>query len=440
MRRSVCVPLTLLLLILLSCITMVCFTNAYTTVNNTISSDITWTKAGSPYNLVASIVIPSGVTLTIEPGVVVNFGNYHITVDGVLNARGTDAEKIILQKNSSSPSKYSTSQIRFTSISQGWNEQTQQGCIIENAVIDSVTFSIFSSVKLSKIETNTGLTIYDGSPVISNSNFNIFDSIKIIAGSPAFTNNVLYGHGDSIGIHGSGNVTLSGNTIAFFTTDISVYSGNWLISNNDISHCNTGIELANSANVVIQKNSLHDVNVNGISGGNALIENNTIVTSNIGINNPFADTIIRGNNIIGHFVNSITATITDVAASNNYWGTTNLTLINQTIYDRYDDPRLGIVVFTPILDAPNPEAPATFPTNFDPIGIEIPVGTPEPTPNYTPMPTVDHNIIKNNDNQDRSLLNLNALMLAAAIPLAIVWAVVLLGYRVKAKIRELRES
>jgi hypothetical protein len=42
--------------------------HASTPVSGTITSDITWTKAGSPYELTGTVVVNSGVTLSIEPG------------------------------------------------------------------------------------------------------------------------------------------------------------------------------------------------------------------------------------------------------------------------------------------------------------------------------------------------------------------------------------
>lgn len=61
-----------------------------------ISTPTTWTLAGSPY-VVCPIYVNSGVTLTIDAGVVVKFtqGNGSITVDGALVARGTPQQPII---------------------------------------------------------------------------------------------------------------------------------------------------------------------------------------------------------------------------------------------------------------------------------------------------------------------------------------------------------
>ena len=44
-----------------------------TEVTGVIGSDITWTLANSPYNITGPVLVSSGVTLTIEPGVTVNF-------------------------------------------------------------------------------------------------------------------------------------------------------------------------------------------------------------------------------------------------------------------------------------------------------------------------------------------------------------------------------
>ncbi len=65
-------------------------------VSGLISTDTTWTKNAGPYNLAGSIGVPVGVTLTIEPGTVVNFNDYYIQVNGTLSAKGTDTEKITL--------------------------------------------------------------------------------------------------------------------------------------------------------------------------------------------------------------------------------------------------------------------------------------------------------------------------------------------------------
>lgn len=65
-----------------------------TEVGGIISSDTTWTKADSPYQITSTVQIPSGVTLTIKPGVTVSGGNMFLLM-GILRAHGTAQEPIV---------------------------------------------------------------------------------------------------------------------------------------------------------------------------------------------------------------------------------------------------------------------------------------------------------------------------------------------------------
>ena len=86
-------------------------------VTGAISTDWTWTKVGNPYIIIGNIVISSGVTLTIEPGVEVQFsGEYELIVQGTLNAAGTETQKITWKTSAGfSPSGASASRafLRF---------------------------------------------------------------------------------------------------------------------------------------------------------------------------------------------------------------------------------------------------------------------------------------------------------------------------------------
>lgn len=55
----------------------------------------TWTSAASPYQVTGEITVPAGQTLTIGPGVEVNFqGHYKFNVDGNLQALGAEGDSI----------------------------------------------------------------------------------------------------------------------------------------------------------------------------------------------------------------------------------------------------------------------------------------------------------------------------------------------------------
>lgn len=68
-----------------------------TNVSGSINVPTTWTSAASPYVITDEIYIHPGVTLTVEPGVVIKFQqeNGRIVADGVLLARGAAGQPII---------------------------------------------------------------------------------------------------------------------------------------------------------------------------------------------------------------------------------------------------------------------------------------------------------------------------------------------------------
>jgi len=95
-----------------------------TYVSGVINENTTWVLVNSPYIVTEDIQIPSGVTLTIEPGVEIQYtGAYEILIQGSIIANGTEADNIV-----------------FTSASAGTSSGARQ-LMFKGAVLNSSTLS-----------------------------------------------------------------------------------------------------------------------------------------------------------------------------------------------------------------------------------------------------------------------------------------------------------
>ena len=117
-------------------------TRAGTEVGGLLRADATWTAASSPYIVTATVLVPPGVTLVIESGVVVKFHpGLSLQVDGTLVARGIVEAPISFTSGADEPAPGDWESILFanSSLDASYDEAGSylSGSILEHCTIEA---------------------------------------------------------------------------------------------------------------------------------------------------------------------------------------------------------------------------------------------------------------------------------------------------------------
>ncbi len=146
MKHKTTCTIGLSLLVLMLCALTA---GASTQVFGTIRQDTTWTAAGSPYIVIQNVRINESVTLTIEPGVRVEFyqetdqhldDKFSITIDGQLIAIGLESKPITFTSARSKPEPGDWNYIEFTekAVAARYTEEGQylSGSIFQHVIVE----------------------------------------------------------------------------------------------------------------------------------------------------------------------------------------------------------------------------------------------------------------------------------------------------------------
>jgi len=273
-------------------------TGPSSTYGGRIAEDTTWTPAQSPYIITTDCSVDSGITLTVEPGVVVKFGTgLSLTVYGSLRAMGTESNPITFTSNRPQPAAGDWSTIRFTAAPS--ESLTMRYCVVEYAVngitvYHTVARVIVESSYLSN-NSHSGMHIGDPSNVLvraSSLMFNGAHGISITglatSGVTLIDNNISFNNGKGINLLTESysptmpgyisNLTFSGNLISFNKNNgirlfkyatIDAFVNEITISDNNISsNGEDGLQIFSSGTIFDVRVSGNNVSYNDGNGIN----------------------------------------------------------------------------------------------------------------------------------------------------------------------------
>jgi hypothetical protein len=153
-----------------------------TDVSGVLSTNTVWDIGGSPYIVKGDIHVQSGVSLSIEPGVVVRFdGPYSLYVKGTMDAEGTGELPILFTSNKNQPaagdwgvidlmsesldSMMVNTIIEYGGYNDTWGWNCERGAICVN------TSSFLLSDSIIRSNGNNGLVLSQSSAVITHNTF-----------------------------------------------------------------------------------------------------------------------------------------------------------------------------------------------------------------------------------------------------------------------------
>jgi parallel beta-helix repeat protein len=324
-------------------------------ISTDINADVVW-DAGRHFIICGDITVVTGVSLTIEDGVRVYFQNdAALTIEGTLRAVASDSSnRIVFTAYQNPPTTGAWNRLNFKDLSIE-NLSEMIFCVIEYANTGIICNSASPTIENCYISScsYTGVLCTNSSSRIENNSITLCQyGIRCEAGSDGvvITKNQLQDN-EVCGVACfESSPTISNNRISGSTCGIRCeYHAFSLIEHNELSDNETGVYIFTASTPTIRKNSIHD-NMDAIKANNGSYP------------------VVNYNNITEsegwsfYLNNSSTYAEQDVNAQHNWWGTTEISIIEQQIRDKNDvNPTLpiGHVVYDPYLTSPDPTAGVT---------------------------------------------------------------------------------
>ncbi|MEM7087736.1 MAG: T9SS type A sorting domain-containing protein [Bacteroidota bacterium] len=414
---------------------------AQTDVSGIYFTNTTWNLAGSPYNLIGDVQVADGATLTIDPAVQINYnGDHEILIKGTLIANGTSPNPIVFNGNTSGTAmiifkstNLSNSEISHTHFfgpkraiqladESEFNQDAikNSGLLLVSDVVLTDTevwtkgYDSFAHLKIrnATITNSTIRGLYPRTETIELKNSTINNSsihsdsynygVKLDQCTVTDTyisvgccdanleivqseiTNCLIDEGGGNPVNGPIVITSSeiNNTplvlplarVDVTSSSISYNSSVGMYFGNGIFQCSqiTG----NGSGTAMQITGLDGYNI----GGSLDIANSSIYGNNTGIKFDDANVVtIENSNLYDNTTFNIENLSTEnIIATSNWWGTTNTTAIENSIFHYFDDINYGQVYFANFLTSASNITTCPF-LSTDSVEFEKALIYPNPT-------------------------------------------------------------